>query len=333
MKAKLTQSYLASIKVTGKAFWITDEGYQNLRLYVGASGVKTWYVSYRGKDDKKQSYKLGSAEALAVAEARVMARDFLARLARGEEPEKKMQFGKFIETYYGPWIETNRRTGKQTMYIFRSAFRFLLEQPIEELKTLELEKWRTQRQSEGTKAATLNRQIALLKAALNWGVEQDLLESNPLARLKRLQERDSDKKTRYLSDERPRLLAALDEREARLRTGRENHNKWLIERGKEPLPLLIDVFADYLKPPVLLAMNIGVRKGNLFSLKWGDVDFAMRTIYLPADTTKPGKDLHAYMNQTVIDTLTAWRQQSADTSPKALIFPSPKNKGALNGRR
>jgi integrase len=172
------------------------------------------------------------------------------------------------------------------MAILRSQFKFLYEQFIEELKALEIENWRTKRQEGGTKASTLNRQVTALKAALNWGVEQDIIKSNPLNRLKRLQERDSNKKTRYLSDEeRMRLLAALDEREARLRTGRENHNQLLAERGKELLPPLDGGFADYLKPMVLLAMNIGVRRGNLFSLKWGDVDFDTETIYLPADTT------------------------------------------------
>jgi site-specific recombinase XerD len=35
------------------------------------------------------------------------------------------------------------------------------------------------------------------------------------------------------------------------------------------------------------------------------------------------------MNQTVTDTLNTWRQQSEDTASAALIFPSPKKKGAL----
>jgi integrase len=263
-----------------------------------------------------------------------MAGVFLTALERGEEPEKKdkkkLQFGEFIETYYGPWVEVNRKAGKETMAILRSQFKFLFGQFIEELKALDLENWRTKRQESGTKASTLNRYVTALQAALNWGVEQDIIKFNPLNRSKRLQERDSNKKTRYLSDEeRTRLLAALDEREARLRTGRENHNQFLAEREKELLPPLDGGFADYLKPMVLLAMNIGVRRGNLFSLKWGDVDFDTETIYLPADTTKPGKDLHVYMNQTIIDTLTIWRQQSADVSPEALVFPSTKKKGAL----
>ena len=334
MKAKFTQNDLGKIDVTGKGYWITDEGCPNLRLFVGASGKKTWYVSY-WKDGRKQSHKLGPAGPVSVTVAREGARKFLARLTLGEAPvkkiEKKLQFGEFIETYYGPWVEANRKSGKETMAILRSQFRFIFKQPIDELKTLELEKWRMKRQEGKTKASTLNRQITALKAALNWGVERKHITSNPLNHLKRLSERDSNKKLRFLyNDERARLLAALDERETRLRIERESHNKWLTVRGKEARPSLDGDFADYLKPLVLLAMNTGIRKSDILALTWGDVDFDTGLISFVAGKTEDssGEILHIPMIETVINTLTAWRKQSVDTSPGALIFPSTKKKGA-----
>ena len=168
-------------------------------------------------------------------------------------------------------------------------------------------------------------------AALNWGVERKFIDSNPLSHLKRLSERDSNKKVRYLTDdERTRLFAALDEREARLRIGRESHNEWLDERGKELLPTLDGGFADYLKPLILLAMNSGIRKSDILALTWGDVDFDNELISFVAGKTEDssGEMLHIPMNETIINTLTAWRKQSADTSKEALIFPSTKKKGA-----
>jgi integrase len=78
-------------------------------------------------------------------------------------------------------------------------------------------------------------------------------------------------------------------------------------------------------------MNSGIRKSDLFALRWKNLDFAHQTIsFIPGKTeSKSGDTLHVSMNQTVTDTLTTWRQQSADTSPEALVFPSPKKKGAL----
>ena len=332
MKINFTQKYVGSIQATGKKFWLTDENCANLRLLIGATGTKSWYVSF-WKHDRKQSHKLGSADALTVAEARSMTKDFLARLVRGEEPDKKaerkLQLGEFIETYYGPWVETNRKSGKETMATLRSIFQFLFKKIIDELDIFEFEKWRTNRQKEGKKASTINRQVTALMAALNWGVERKLIDSNPLNNLKRLKERDSEKKVRYLIlDEKTRLLTALDEREAQLRAGRENHNKWLSERGKETLPLLGGGFADYLKPLVLLAMNTGIRKGDLLALKWGDVSFATKTISFLPRKTESEEPQHVPMNPTVVDTLKEWSQQSSDTSPEAYLFPSSKKEGA-----
>ena len=129
-------------------------------------------------------------------------------------------------------------------------------------------------------------------------------------------------------------MVALDEREAHLRAGRDNHNKWLTERGKEPLPLIDDGFADYLKPLVLLAMNTGIRKSDLLGLQWGDVDFTKKTIsFVPGKTeSSAGGMLHISMNKAVIATFSTWRQQSVDTSPTALIFPSSKEKRHRYGK-
>jgi len=335
MKAQLTQNYLARIKATGKGFWVTDVGCKNLRLYVGARGAKTWYVSY-WKDDKKQSRKLGSADALTVIDARKDARDFLARLDRGEEPEKKkvdkkIQLGEFIETYYRPWVETNRKTGKATIAMLCSSFQFLFNQPIEELRKYEIEEWRTKRQNEGTKAASINRLMTALKAVLNWGVDQELLKFNPLNRVKPLQEIDSEERTRYLSDnEVVRLMDALNAREARMISERNSHNKWLKERGKEPFPSYGEgEFVDYLKPMVIVALNTGMRRGNLFALVWGDVDFDNKVITLRDTKTKnSSKAQHIRMNDTLTSALTVWFQQSADISPDALVFPSTLKAGA-----
>jgi len=76
-------------------------------------------------------------------------------------------------------------------------------------------------------------------------------------------------------------------------------------------------------------MNSGIRRGSLFSLKWGDVDFVAKTVTLRASTTKSGKLLRLPMNKTFINTLAIWRKQSTDITPEALIFPSPKKKGTL----
>jgi integrase len=117
-----------------------------------------------------------------------------------------------------------------------------------------------------------------------------------------------------------------------MREERESHNKWLIYRHQEPLPVP-QGFMDYLMPIVIIAMNTGFRRGSLFGLKWKDIDFKAKTISLPPSINKPTILQHFPANKKVIETLTAWQKQSADTSPDALVFPSPKSQNMFDNIR
>ncbi len=109
-----------------------------------------------------------------------------------------------------------------------------------------------------------------------------------------------------------------------MRHERDSHNEWLSERGKPSMPPLADEYADYIKPMVLFALNTGIRRGSLFSLKWGEIDFNTRAIILRAAISKSGKTERLPINKTAMSVMETWKKQSADTSDDALIFPSPK---------
>mgnify|MGYP000916308687 CR=1 FL=1 len=335
MKARLTQTYVNSIKLPEKPYWITDTGCSKLRLYVGTV-KKVWYVGYRDSKGTYANYKLGAADALTVAQARDMTLDFTARLIRGEMPQKKtssnnISLGDFIECYYKPWVTVERKTGDKTLNLLVSTFRRFLNKPIDELTVKEMEKWRHEKIALGLKAASCNRQLTALKAVLNWGVKREYFEFNPLARLDRLTEHDSDIKVRYLTDdERMRLMVALDAREKRMREERESHNRWLVERGRPPMPELGGSFADYLKPMVLVSLNSGIRRGTLFALKWKDIDFSTRTMTLRAIAMKSGKTTCLPLNSIVAKTLLQWRDQCPKAQNEDLIFPSPVSGKMLN---
>ena len=148
-------------------------------------------------------------------------------------------------------------------------------------------------------------------------MKHKLLEVNPISGLEPLKEDDSEKKVRYLSeDERARLLAALDAREARIRSERARYNQWLEERDKPLLPDLNETpFADYFKPMILLALNTGIRRNALFSLVWGDVDLRRKFLLLRAATAKSGKSGYVNLNRTALEVLEKWKTQSRDTTP------------------
>ena len=337
MKTRLTQSYVNSLKPNPeKPIWVTDTEIKNLKLYVGTSGIKAWYLYYYDTSGKKASKKLGLADKLTVAQARMLAQDVGGRVIRGEnvkkeKPSRKFTYGDFLKNYYEPWVVSHRKSGRETMRCINTAFSFLLPQPLENLSIIELEQWRAKRMHEGSKAATINRLVVALKASVNWAVNHDLIKENPLSRLGRLKERDSDAKVRYLSnDERARLMAALDTREERIRLERKSHNSWLQQRGLETKPELDGKFADYLKPMVIISLYCGIRRGSLFGLKWSDIDFEARAITLRGENNKAGKTVQLPVNSLVIDTLRSWKEQNHPIKGDALVFPSPISGGELN---
>ena len=329
MQTKLTQTFVQNAKPAEKLYWIRDTLVNGFILSVSYGGKKTYCVDYRRPNGKRATYKIGNAMLLTVAEAREEAQKFLASIERGEDPtapEKKLLFGEFINDIYEPWVRENRKSGDSTAYTLKYNFSFLFDTPMEEVTIAQIEKWRGKRKKDGLKDSSINRRITALKAAVNWAVKRNIIEANPIEKLERLPEDDSDIKTRYLTkEEMARLLDALNAREKEIRRGRESHNEWLAQRGMETMPPLKDGdFADHLKPIVLLSLTTGVRRNSILSLEWRDVNFDTRRIMVRKATSKSRKQYYAPMNPIAFDTLSRWRCQAKHTSPGSLVFPSPK---------
>jgi hypothetical protein len=134
----LTQSYVSSLKPDPeKPVWITDDEVKNLKLYVGTSGSKVWYLYYYDTNGKKASKKLGGADKLTVAQARSLAQDVGGRVIRGEnvkkeKPAPKFTYGDFLKNHYEPWVVSQRKSGMETMRSINAAFGFLMSQPLED---------------------------------------------------------------------------------------------------------------------------------------------------------------------------------------------------------
>ena len=79
-------------------------------------------------------------------------------------------------------------------------------------------------------------------------------------------------------------------------------------------------FTDYLKPMVLLALNTGMRRGELFDLTINDVDLKQRHVVVRGSSAKSGKTRVIPLNKESNKILAVWIQES---KPKDLVFPSP----------
>jgi integrase len=69
---------------------------------------------------------------------------------------------------------------------------------------------------------------------------------------------------------------------------------------------------------VLLSLNTGLRRGELFGLSWGRVDLDGSFITVHWSTAKNSKSRHVPLNEEALFVLKEWREQ---TQGKDLVFP------------
>jgi integrase len=160
-----------------------------------------------------------------------------------------------------------------------------LDRPLGELTHWMAEKWRAEQLKSGKSTATINRDMATLKAALSKAVEWGLIDSHPLAKLKPIKG-DRVTKVCYLSkDEEARLREALAARDNNLKADRASANQWRRARSYDLYPDLTNcTYADHLTPMVLLSLNTGLRRGEAFSLTWHSVTFQAKTLTVEGAT-------------------------------------------------
>lgn len=326
---KLTQTYINSLPIPPAPYWILDAALPALRLYIGKK-EKTYFLKYKNAKGKSDLYKIGNERLFTPIQAREAARTLLAQMAvsgtdikRERRPKENMPTLKNLYDLY-----QNAGGKKYILDNVRLAFGAWSDINAMEMTPLKIETWRQGEIKTGRlRNASINRRSAALKTLLNWAVAHELLPANPLALLKKLPEVDSDIKIRYLStDERARLFAAIDAREARLRAERR---RTLDGGHRQYLPPLEELpFADYFKPLVILALNTGIRRNALFSLQWEDVDLDHATVHLAAASAKNKKDAYLPLNSAAEEALRLWRSQAPANNP--LVFPSPLTGGKMN---
>jgi integrase len=315
LKIHFTQSILSKIAPKGKPFWINDDE-SNLRLYVGSGGSMIWYYDYRDANGKRASRKLGPADAITVAQAREMARDVAVKVAKGEsvkkeKPPEKLTLGDYLTNTYFPIRCDELKSAKETARKITANFENLFSIPVDELNPDVMDKWIKRRIDSGAKAATVNKIVSALKAAINWGVKTKRFEANPLAHVEKRKELDSEQKIRFLSeDERKRLESALAVRDNRI-------------RGRDAKKELTE-FADFLYPAVLLSLNTGIRRNALFNLKWSDIDLSKQLITLRPEISKNGKKEMVDINDDAADVLLSWQKQNSCAYNNELVFPEIK---------
>ncbi len=316
---KLTAKSAESFTATGKRTEYRDTTVTGLVLTVSADGSsKVFRYEYKLRDGRRGKVTLGSLERISVEQAKVEARKLAGRIANGEDPaaEKRQRrlsqalaksrtLRAYVNGRYWEDILSHNRSGDADRKRILAAWSELAETDLVALKTEAIQHAYNTR-SGRVSASTLSRDFRALNAALNRAVTLGLISNNPLNGLKR---------RRNVDNARVRYLGQFDELE---RLSRGERDRLLDALEQSP---------PHLKAMAQLALNTGLRRGELFKLKWRAVDLTRQTLTVESDTSKSGKARTVGLNTVAISALTDWREKQENTGISDVaqhVFLNPK---------
>jgi integrase len=243
-----------------------------------------YYVGNRRFREKVGS-KGEAKKALAVRKAQIVQGRFELR------PQMNIPIFEQFAKRYSEFAKANKRGFYNEQYRIEQLVRIFGKRKLSDLTSWDGEKFKVQ-MSKSRKPATVNRLLGNLKHMLGMSVKWGILTKNPLAGVKLLHVPTFPERI-LTKEEEQRLMAACER-----------------------------VRAPYLRSMVTLALNSGMRKGEILSLQWAQVDLTNRLIHVCNGKTVQS-DRRIPMNDTVFELLANLSQRRNGD----FAFPSYRKPG------
>ncbi|OEO23508.1 integrase [Pseudomonas sp. J237] len=325
MKIKITDKVLTSLAPKEKVYRIHDTKQPGLLIRVLPSGHASYMVAWA----RNKATTLGRVGKMTLDQARFEAAQCLAEAHAHGEPLVVTQgrrgaalptLDQFLTDQFEGWAKVHQKDAVNSIRAIRSSYAVLLPERLDKIDANRIERLRVSWLDGGLSPASANRNLVRIKGLLSRAVDWGVLQDHPLSKVRRLKV-DQQSRVRFLSaDESRRLREALDARQETIRAERDSANRWRVERSTEPLQdLRALAFVDHLKPLVLLSLNTGMRRGEVFNLTWADIDLTNKVLTVEGTTAKSGQTRHIPLNREALATLTDWKDQA---SASAYVFPS-----------
>lgn len=179
------------------------------------------------------------------------------------------------------------------------------ERAVESLRTVDVETYRQVRLGKKAKPATVNREVAVLKAILAKGRAWELIDREPIPRgaIRRLHE-PSERLVFFEPEEAAKLLSAFDNAEAwreyvksvtnlgPVKFGKASPEERRYGGGRRPDSEATDAYLKRLRAtvPILHALLLtGCRVGEVISLRWEAVDLKRGVVTIFQHKTRKPK--------------------------------------------
>ncbi len=274
------------------------------------NGNVTWYARITridGKGNKKQFTAKAESKSHARRLRDELTDNFTDYGERGVEGSK-MTFRELAEDYKerklipAKYHQNRKIAGLRSHRTAKNFLNYLLEyfgtKRIKDITPSDIEKFKQKRLdkdivtmkkdekgilqpiSRPRAIASVNRELALLRAILNDAVGNGWLIRSPFLNVKGLIS---------LSDEVKRERVLTFDEESRLLGVCSNQVSYKYQINGKEVSVNTKSNREHLKPILIGALDTAMRQGELFKLQWKDVDFVNRTIHILAFNTKTAK--------------------------------------------
>jgi integrase len=263
MRHNLTAQFVESIRAPERkareVFW--DVKQHGFGLRVTANGARTWVALYR-HNGRLRWLTIGNYPTMPLVDARDKARQALAAAQGGADPAGEKQAARraadtwatLCDTYLADYARKNCKP--KTVYEYERIINNVL-----------LPKWCNLKAKEVTRAEVkalvgpirargaeveANRVLAMISTIGNFGVEEEVLDFNPAARLKKLKTKEKSRDRVLSADEIRAVWKAFDE------------------------------------PALKLLLLLGQRLNEVAGMVWTEVDLDAGVWTIPAERAKNG---------------------------------------------
>ncbi|KJV62554.1 phage integrase family protein [Rickettsia amblyommatis str. Ac/Pa] len=266
-----------------------DTKEKGLLLIVSYGGSKIFYLGVV-LSKKYHRIKIGVFPYLSIIDARLKASELKGKIAQGYNPieekarlSKEPTFKEFYDRYLDEYSKINNKRWKDYAASVDRYAKHLYNRKISTIQKADIQELFNKLTKTGKYGA--NRFLEVLSPVFSKAIEWELLTVNPVIGIKKHKEQSRD---RYLTrEEIPRFFTAISE---------------------EQNQVMKDFF--------LIALYTSVRKDNVLTMRWEQISFADKQLYLP--DTKNGDPHRLPLLDQAVEILKARKEQS----DSIWVFPS-----------
>ncbi len=218
---------------------------------------KDWYIGYYEPGGRRIKMRVGPSKKV----AEVALKKIEVAIAEGKyldvKKQDRVKFEDFLDEYYKLHC-LNLKSCKKTHTTYTKQFKEIFKgKYLDEIKIVDIEHYRIA-QMKDSAIGTVNRKLSFLRSLFNKAIAWDRYHGfNPVSKIKFFKENNT-------------RLRFLD---------------------KEQITRLLSNCEGRLKDIVSLALNTGMRKSEIFNLKWSDIDLDVRAIYLRETKSGEGREV------------------------------------------